>query len=217
MSCASSRSSLFSVDPYVLSSNSYFSVDEYKVPSVSKGPGENVSCDVGNNSNSLFSIDPFKRPGQSGIQDSKSCASIDKDETTSGEACVTKPLTFKRVPRQVSVKRYNFLCSDRQIVCDSSKTCCGNLCLNKFGKSNLRIMREKYLSLNGEEQDTFLISHMQLVRDHATGASSTHVEYYLALRTKCCRVAFKIAHSIGNMRLQRIQLRLVKDRLYLLI
>ena len=210
MSCASSRSSLFSVDPYVLSSNSYFSVDEYKVPSVSKGPGENVSCDVGNNSNSLFSIDPFKRPGQSGIQDSKSCASIDKDETTSGEACVTKPLTFKRVPRQVSVKRYNFLCSDRQIVCDSSKTCCGNLCLNKFGKSNLRIMREKYLSLNGEEQDTFLISHMQLVRDHATGASSTHVEYYLALRTKCCRVAFKIAHSIGNMRLQRIQLRLVK-------
>ena len=36
------------------------------------------------------------------------------------------------------------------------------------------------------------------------------MEYYLSLSTKCCWVASKIAYSIGNMRLQRIQLRLVK-------
>ena len=36
-------------------------------------------------------------------------------------------------------------------------------------------------------------------------ANSTHVEYYLTLCTTCCRVAFKIAYSIGNMRLHRIQ------------
>ena len=41
-------------------------------------------------------------------------------------------------------------------------------------------MREKYQSFNGEEQDTFLISHMQLVRDHVVGASSMHIEYYLS-------------------------------------
>ena len=71
-------------------------------------------------------------------------------------------------------------------------------------------MWEKYLSLNGEEQYAFLISHMQLVKDHAVGANLTHVEYYLGLSTKCCRAAFRIAHNIGNMRLQRIQERMVK-------
>ena len=101
------------MDPYALSSNSYVSIDEYRVPSVSKRLGENVNCDIGNNSNSLFSIDPFNVSGQNSIQVRKCCASIDKDETTTDEACVTKPLTFKRVPRQVSVKRFNFLCYDR--------------------------------------------------------------------------------------------------------
>ena len=71
-------------------------------------------------------------------------------------------------------------------------------------------MREKYLSLNGDDQYTFLISHMQIIRDQGTRATSTHVEYFLDLSIKCCRVAFKIAHSIGNMRLQRIQERMVK-------
>ena len=59
--------------------------------------------------------------GQNGIQDSKCCASIDKDEITTDDYCVTKPLTFKRVPQQVSVKRFNFLCSDHQIVRDAQR------------------------------------------------------------------------------------------------
>ena len=59
----------------------------------------------------------------------------------------------------------------------------------------------QYLSLNGEEQDSFLISHMKLVVDHEVRASSTHVEYYLGPSIKCCRVALKNAHNIGNMRL----------------
>ena len=62
-------------------------------------------------------------------------------------------------------------------------------------------MWEKYLSLNGDEQDTFLISPMQFVRDQGVG---THVEYFLDLRIKCCGATLKIAHNIGNMRLQRI-------------
>ena len=71
-------------------------------------------------------------------------------------------------------------------------------------------MREKYLSLNGDDQYTFLISHMQIIRDQGTRATSTHVEYFLHLSIKCCITAFKIAHNIGNMRLQRIQERMVK-------
>ena len=51
---------------------------------------------------------------------------------------------------------------------------------------------------------------MQLIRDHIVGASSMYVEYFLGLSIKCCRAAFKIAHSIGNMRLQRIQELMVK-------
>ena len=206
---SSNSTSLFSVDPYTFSNHSDFSIDEYNHPSSPKALSQTMGFDVGDSSNSLFSIEPFNsRPKQIGIQHSGTCASTDKESTD--DACSSQPLTFKRVPRQVSVKRFTFLCSDRQIVCDSSKTCCGNLCLSKFGKANLRVMREKYLSLNGEEQDTFLISHMQLVRDHTPGASSTHVEYFLGIGTKCCRAAFKIAHSIGNMRLQRIQHRLLK-------
>ena len=103
----------------------------------------------------------------------------------------------------MSVKRYNFLCSDHQIAFDISKPCCGNLCLSKFGKPNLRGLQQKYLSLNSDKQDTFLISHMQLVKVQ-------HVEYYLSLSVKSCRVAFKIVYRIGNMRLQRIQHQLVK-------
>ena len=96
---------------------------------------------------------------------------------------------------------------------DSSKSWCGNLCLNKFEKINLRRMRENYLSLNGDEQDTFLISHMQLLKEELqhVGIGSIHVEYFLGMSNKCCRVAFKIAHSIGNMRLYRIHQCLVRD------
>ena len=57
---------------------------------------------------------------------------------------------------------------------------------------------------------TFLISHMQLFFYHTIAANSTQIEYYLTLCTKCCRFAFKIACSIGNMRLYQIQQRLVK-------
>ena len=56
-------------------------------------------------------------------------------------------------------------------------------------------MREKYLSLNGDEQDTFLFSDMQLIKDPTTG---THVEYFFDLSLKCCQAAFKIAIALGT-------------------
>ena len=50
-----------------------------------------------------------------------------------------------------------------------------------------------------------MISHMKFVQDHITRASSMQVEYYLTLSMKSCRVAFQIAYTIGNMRLETIQ------------
>ena len=67
-----------------------------------------------------------------------------------------------------------------------------------------------YLSLNGDKQDTFIISHIQLIQDHTARPSSTQVKYYLVLSMNSCRVAFKISYNIGNMRLKRLQHRLVK-------
>ena len=183
MSSTSSKSSLFSIEPFKLSNNSLFSIEEYNHINNKRCHVES-NDDVGQSSNSLFSIEPFNlgrlrnNKVVTNHEDSSLC-NVDED-------CVNKPLNFQRVPRQVSVKRYNFLCSDRQIAFDICKPCSGNLCLSKFGKANLRGLQQKYLSLNGDEQDTFLISHMQLVKDHTTISSSLHVEYYLSLSMKSC-------------------------------
>ena len=80
----------------------------------------------------------------------------------------------------------------------------------RIDKFQLRGLRHKYLSLNGYEQDTLLVSHRQLVKDHLAMSCSQQVEYYLSLTMKSCRVAFKIAYNIGNMRLHKIQHRLLK-------
>ena len=145
----------------------------------------------------FFLINPYNNAPNTSLQ----CASSDLNEISIDEVFETNPLIFKRVRYKI----FNFLCSDRQIICDSIRSCC-----DKFGKINLRRMWKKNLSLNGDEKDTFLNSHMQLVRDQGTGATLTHVEYFLDLSIKCCRAAFKIAHSIGKMRLQKIQKRMVK-------
>ena len=83
-------------------------------------------------SKSFFSIEPVS---SCGLQQMTGCAKSDKGDTSSDEACVTKPLIFKRISRQVSVKRFNFLTSNRQIEIDTNKSCCGSLRLSKFGKT----------------------------------------------------------------------------------
>ena len=42
-------------------------------------------------------------------------------DTSSDEPCVDQPHTFRRIPRQVSIKRFNFLCFDHQIALDINK------------------------------------------------------------------------------------------------
>ena len=163
---------------------------------------EESKPDAGKSHTSFISIDQFNFGG---IHQSEDGLSSERVDSSSDGVCVNKTIHFRRIQRQVSLRRYNFLCSDRQIAFDTSKPCCGNLCFTKFGKANMRGLRQKYLSLNGDEQDTFMISHMQLVQDHTARPRSMQVEYYRTLSMKSCRVSFKIAYNIGNIRLERIQ------------
>ena len=163
MSSTSSKISLFSVEPFTLSNNSLFSTKEYNYLNVQRCQCQESNNDIGQRSNSLFSTESFK---SCGIHKSKGFANSETVDSSTDKDCVNQPLKFRRIPWQVSVKRYNFLCSNRQIVFDTSKPYSGNLCLLRFGKENLRGLRHSYLSLNGDEQDTFLISYMQLVKDH---------------------------------------------------
>ena len=107
MSYALSRGSLFSVDTYALSRRSYFSIDEYNVQSLVKGFLERSKVDNDSSSNSLFSINPYRNVPNTGLQ----CASSELNENSIDEVSESKPLSFKRVPRQANVKRFNFYVS----------------------------------------------------------------------------------------------------------
>ena len=91
MSSASSRGSLFSVDPYALSSSSYFSIYKHKKQSPVKGLRERSKGDNDTSSNSLFSIDPYNNAPNTSLQ----CVSSDLNEISIDEVSETNPLIFK--------------------------------------------------------------------------------------------------------------------------
>ena len=140
MSSKSSENSLFSIEPIVLSDNSLFSIEEYSHIKNKKSQIKNIE-DEEQSSTSIFSIEPLNLGESRYIKVDKT--HVESSLSNPNDDCVNKPLNFRRVPRQVSVKRYNFLCSDRQISIDLCKLCCGSLCLSKFGKTNLRGVARK--------------------------------------------------------------------------
>ena len=103
MSSTSTKISLFSIDSFTLSNNSLFSVDEYNNHlGVANDQRQHSSSDVMQSSNSFFSIELVRFYG---FQPVTRCAKSDKGDTSTNEACVTEPLTLKRISRQVNVKR----------------------------------------------------------------------------------------------------------------
>ena len=88
--------------------DSLFSVDEYKHQSVQNGQHQTLSFDVKHTSSS-FSIKPLNLCG---VQMSRRCAKSDRVDTSRDEACVNQPYTFRRIAKQVGIKRFNFLCFD---------------------------------------------------------------------------------------------------------
>ena len=105
MSSTSSKNSLFSIEPFKLSDNSLFSIEKYNHIKNKRCHVE-FNDDVGQSSNSFFSIDPFDlgRLWNNKVVINHECSTL----CNVYEDCVNKPLSFWRVPRQVSVKRYNF-------------------------------------------------------------------------------------------------------------
>ena len=79
-------------------------------------------------------------------------------EDESSTSSMMSPLTFKRVPQRLSSERLEFLTFEHQLLLDISKKCCLSDCLLKIGKFVLKSISLYYFSLNGEEQDTFLVA-----------------------------------------------------------
>ena len=165
---------------------------------------------------SMISVEPYTESLDSRISvdeydDCVALSSMDEDplETQQvrdapGSSSVVTPICFKRIPRRVSSKRFQYLTSEHQLRIDSVKKCCLSDCLVKFGKKELHSVRLYYFSLNGEEQDTFLAARLQLLQDSSSRAKVCF-EYFLNMNDRCCHKAFKIAFGVGNMRLNRIQ------------
>ena len=133
MSSTSSKNALFSIEPYTLSNNSLFSIEEYNHGANQMSQREESKSDAGRSHASFISIDEFN---SGDIHQSADVPASERVDSSSDGVCVNKPILFCRLPRQVSLRRYNCPCSDRQITFDTSKPCCGNLCLTKFGKAN---------------------------------------------------------------------------------
>ena len=93
MSSSTSRTSFFSIAPFSLSNNSYFSIDEYDYKRHSKGSRQKQKSEAPSSSNSLFSIDPVDGPLH---------VSLEADDTSLDNGSISKPLAFKRIPQQVS-------------------------------------------------------------------------------------------------------------------
>ena len=88
------------------------------------------------------------------------------------------PLFFKRVSRRISRDRFALVTSEAQLTLDVNKTCCARGCMATIGKQNLRSLRRYYFSLNGDEQDTYLMTHLQIVSDKSSDILISF-EYYL--------------------------------------
>ena len=91
MSSTSSKNSLFSIEPFILSDNSLFSTEEYNHVNMKRCHVES-NDNVGQSSSSLFSIEPFSlgrlQNNKVGIKNEASnLSNVDKD-------CVNKPLNF---------------------------------------------------------------------------------------------------------------------------
>ena len=114
---------------------------------------------------------------------------------------------IRRIPHRIRLARFNLVTSDKQLGFDVNKTCCARGCMSMIGKSKLRELRRYYFSMTGDEQDTYLGSHMQLVSDKSSGIKVSF-EYYIYHAQQICRVALKIALYISNMRVHRVQQRL---------
>ena len=186
-----------------MSQNSPFSVDEYQMS-------------TGAHSQSLHTIELSHEVSINEYQDVEASINVgnDMDAATSvagdgqidvqedyEEISLVSPIHFRRVPRQNSRDRFALVTSENELKIDIGKDCCARGCMFRIGKERLRTIRRYYLSLIGNEQDTYLTTKIQMVKDICSNIKISF-GYYLFTGRQCCRGAFKFALCVSNMRLQ---------------
>ena len=75
------------------------------------------------------------------------------------------PMHFRRVPRRNNQDRFSLVTSENQLKIDVGKYFCTHGCMSTIEKDKLRSLRHYYFSLTSDEQDTYLMTHMQMVKD----------------------------------------------------
>ena len=211
-----SQNSPFSVDEYQMSISSPFSVDEYQM-----SPGALSPQSFINNMelSHQFSIEEYQdieatmNPSND-IDAATSVARYEQNDVPKDceDIISASPMHFRRVPRQNSRDRFALVTSENQLKLDVGKDCCARGCMATIGIGKLRAIRRYYFSLTGNEQDTYLTTKMQMVKDICSNIRISF-EYYLFTGCQCCRVAFKIALCVSNMRLHRVQQRVLNGDL----
>ena len=203
-----SHNSPFSVDEYQMSISSPFSVDEYQMSPGALSPQSFINT---MELSHQFSIEEYQdieatmNPSND-IDAATSVARYEQNDVPKDceDIISASPMHFRRVPRQNSRDRFALVTSENQLKLDVGKDCCARGCMATIGKEKLRAIRRYYFSLTGNEQDTYLTTKMQMVKDICSNIRISF-EYYLFTGRQCCRVAFKIALCVSNMRLHRVQ------------
>ena len=224
--CLSSDSSS-SLEEYCLSTDSTSSLEEYCLSTDSSSSLEEYCLRSAapkrlkaNETSEEFSIEEYDINKDTDNEDSVNETTKTMEDAENTELDCNKvtptmheeksgsPMHIRRIPRRIRLARFNLVTSDKQIGFDVNKTCCARGCMSMIGKTKLRELRRHYFSMTGDEQDIYLTSHMQLVTDKSAGIKVSF-EYYIFHSQQICRVAFKIALRVSNMRLHRVQQRLL--------
>ena len=163
-----------------------FSVDEYD-------PNEE-STNARNVFQSLTSVSSGRQTNNL-AQDETPIANIKEIKSVS---------PFRRVAHHISQDRFALVTSENQLTLNVNKVCCACGCMSRIGKDNLQSLRHYYFSVTGDEQETYPMTHLQMV-SNKTSDMSISFEYFLFMAQQCCRVAFKISQCVSNMRLHRVQ------------
>ena len=209
----------FSFDEYPISVESPFSIEEYCVwtsntptpSSIGKSVEfsideycwkEDLTCEE-NHNQTATSAPNVAQAAQSEINGQNEPTTVCEEDFQSAS-----PMHFTRVPRRNSRERFALVTSENQLRVDINKDCCARGCMSAIGKDKLRALRRYYFSLTGDEQDTYLMTHMHMVKDILSNIKISF-EYYLFYSQQCCRVAFKISLCVSNMRLHRVQQRVL--------
>ena len=146
----------FFVEEYCLRSSSpipHVNNDSCKEFSIKK---YNVNKDIDNEGNANETSKIMGSQANNNVIDSNVVTPISSQEKKLGS-----PMHIRTIPRRIRLARFNLVTSDKLLGFDVNKTWCAPGCMSMIGKAKLQELRRYYFSMTGDEEDTYLGSHMQ--------------------------------------------------------